>query len=254
MKTGKAKENVMPAEAKEAVEEPPVDSIRRALDAAEAANEAAQDIATLSAAHKAFAEAVMKGQRRNTLFASGAAAGAAVAIALGGVVYFRAVADLRVASAVQSEAAALLVEELTQFDHVGDAIEEQQKKMRDETLDLLEQVKDEIRRAAMNGGEAEAEPAEDPMTAQIATELRTGIKTDLDATRDEILGALAELHLTASGADTAELTALIAELKALAGKGAAVENKKPDTAAKPSKPAKPKPKPAANETNPFTYP
>lgn len=241
----------MPAEAREAVDEP-ADSIRRALDAAEVANEAAQDIATLSTAHRAFAEAVMKSQRRNTLFASGAAAGALVAIALGGVVYFRTVADLRIAAAVQSEAATLLVEELTQFDTVGDALEDQQKKMRDETLDLLEQVKDEIRRAAMNGGMPE--PAEDPMSAQVATEIRTGIKTDLDAARDEILAALAELHLSASGADTAELTALIAELKALAGKAAAVEPKKPENPAKPSKPAKPKPKPAAAEASPFTYP
>lgn len=234
-----------------------LDGIKRALDAADAANEAAADIASLQAAHRAFAEAVIRGQRRNTLFAAGAAAGAAVAIAMGGIVYFRSVADLRVAASVQSEAATLLVEELTQIDHIGDRVEEQQDRMRKELLDLLEKVKDEIRRAALEADAPKDEPA--PMDAQVATAIREGVKADLDAMRDELLAALAELDVRGvAGADTAELTALIAELKAVTGKGGAVEGnaggKPPAPQAAPApRPAKPKPKPAP-EPDPFTYP
>ena len=232
------------------------ESIRRALDAAEAANEAAQDIANLSAAHRAFAEAVMKGQRRNTLFATGAAAGAMVAIAMGGLVYFRSVADLRVAAAVQSEAAALLVEELTRMDGIGDAIEAQQETMRIETLDLLEKVKDEIRRAALEGdAPPEEDPAEGLMSAQVATEIREGVKADVEAVRDEILQAIVESGMAGGGTDTGEVAALLAEVKALLEKGAGAGRPAEAPAPAPARSSKPKPKPAVTpEPDPFTYP
>lgn len=232
------------------------ESIRRALDAAEAANEAAQDIANLSAAHRAFAEAVMKGQRRNTLFATGAAAGAMVAIAMGGLVYFRSVADLRVAAAVQSEAAALLVEELTRMDGIGDAIEAQQETMRLETLDLLEKVKDEIRRAALEGdAPPEEDPAEGLMSAQVATEIREGVKADVEAVRDEILQAIVESGMAGGGTDTGEVAALLAEVKALLEKGAGAGRPAEAPAPAPARSSKPKPKPAVTpEPDPFTYP
>lgn len=232
------------------------ESIRRALDAAEAANEAAQDIANLSAAHRTFAEAVMKGQRRNTLFATGAAAGAMVAIAMGGLVYFRSVADLRVAAAVQSEAAALLVEELTRMDGIGDAIEAQQETMRLETLDLLEKVKDEIRRAALEGdAPPEEDPAEGLMSAQVATEIREGVKADVEAVRDEILQAIVESGMAGGGTDTGEVAALLADVKALLEKGAGAGRPAEAPAPAPARSSKPKPKPAVTpEPDPFTYP
>lgn len=240
----------MSAEADETTE-----GIRRALDAAEAANEAAQDIAELSAAHRAFAEAVMKGQRRNTLFATGAAAGAVVAIALGGLVYFRSVADLRVAAAVQSEAAALLVEELKQFDHIGDAVQEQQDRMKTDLLELLEKVKDEIRRAAVEGEPAvAATPAVDP---GMADAIRAGVKEDLRAIADEIMQALAEISLQAAPAGTgAELQAALADLKAAAERlGSPAAAPRPAAEAPAARPTKPRPKPAAAEqANPFSYP
>ena len=240
----------MSAEADETTE-----GIRRALDAAEAANEAAQDIAELSDAHRAFAEAVMKGQRRNTLFATGAAAGAVVAIALGGLVYFRSVADLRVAAAVQSEAAALLVEELKQFDHIGDAVEEQQDMMKADLLDLLEKVKDEIRRAAVEDEPAmAATPAVDP---GMADAIRAGVKEDLRTVADEIMQALAEISLQAAPAGNgAELQAVVADLKAAAERlGSPAAAPRPAAETPAARPTKPRPKPApAEQANPFSYP
>ena len=234
------------------------DGIRRALEAAEVANDAAQELADLSAAHRAFAEAVIKGQRRNTMIASGALAGSVLAVALGGLVYFRSVADLRMAAAVQAEAAALLVEEVKQIDGIGDTVEAQQATMRADLLALLEQVKDEIRIA---GADALKLPETGQMDAQMAEAIRAGVKTDLDALHGEVMEALAEIKVDGIGANMGELRALIAEIKA---RGAAAPAE-----ARPS--AAPAPAPAAQtgtprttrpatraatapEPNPFVYP
>lgn len=227
------------------------DSIRRALDAAEAANEAAQDMANLSASHRSFADAVMAGQRRNTLFAVGAAAGALVAIAVCGLVYFRSVADLRIASAVQSEAAALLVDQLTRLDEIGDLLEAQQETMRSETLTLLEKVKDEIRRAAM---ETQPQPAAEEaalMSAQIANDLREGMKADLDAARDEVLQAIVETKMSGGGGNE-EVAALVTAVKAMLARAEAAPAPAP---AAPARTTRPQRRPAAApEPDPFAYP
>ncbi len=238
--------------------------IRRALEAADAANEAAQDMAELSAAHRAFAEAVMAGQKRNTLLAAGAAGGAAVAMVLAGLVYFRSVGDLRIAAEVQTEAAKLLVEEVKQIDGIGDTVEAQQATMKEDLLATLELVKDEVRRAAMAAvtpePEPEPEPEEDLMAAQVATAIREGVKQDMDMLRDEILMALAEVDLGAAGdQEMAELLAGVRALVAARGtEGAAAAQPQERPASRPaSAPAAPRPSritPPPPEPNPFTYP
>ena len=236
------------------------EGIRRALDAAQAANDAAQDMAELSAAHRAFAEAVMQGQRRNTMLAAGAAAGAAVALVLGGLVYFRSVGDLRDAAAVQGDAAKLLVEELKLIDGIGDTVAEQQAVMKTDLLSTLEMVKDEVRRAAMSAAAPDPAPPAAEMEAQIATAIRDGVKADMETMRDEILTALAEMEMEmGGGAAPGEMAELLAGVKALvaAGGGGGGGTSAAGTA-QPAKPkAKPKPKPAAassTEPDPFTYP
>lgn len=239
------------------------EGIRRALAAAEVANDAAQDLAELSAAHRAFAEAVIKGQRRNTMIASGALAGSVVAVVLGGLVYFRSVADLRMAAAVQSEAAALLVEEVKQIDGIGDRVDEQQAKMAGDLLALLEQVKDEIRIA---GAEALKLPEAAPMGPEIADAVRAGVKEDIEAAKTELMTALAEIEVNGGGAHLDELKALITELSlrgATAGRdGAAPASAsapgQTQTQAAPATPAR-NTRPAtraasAPEPNPFVYP
>lgn len=240
--------------------------IRRALDAAQAANEAAQDMADLSASHRAFAQAVMAGQKRNTLLAAGAAGGAAVALVLAGLVYFRSVEDLRIAAAVQTDAAKLLVEEVKQIDGIGDTVEAQQATMKEDLLATLELVKDEVRRAAMAAvtPEPEPEPEAGAMEAQMANAIRAGVKEDLDLLRDEILMALAEVDLGAT--QDPEMVELLAGVRALvaarettgeaAGEAAAKPQDRP--ASRPaSAPAAPRPSritPPPAEPNPFTYP
>lgn len=232
------------------------DGIRRALDAAQAANDAAQDMAELSAAHRAFAEAVMQGQRRNTMLAAGAAVGAAVALVLGGLVYFRSVADLRDAAAVQADAAKLLVEELKLIDGIGDTVAEQQAVMKTDLLSTLEMVKDEVRRAAMSAAAPEPTLPAAEMEAQIATAIRDGVKADMETMRDEILTALAEMEMEMVGGAPGEMAELLAGVKALVAAGGGGGGAAATGTARPAKP-KPKPKPAAaasSEPDPFTYP
>lgn len=231
------------------------EGIRRALEAAEVANDAAQELADLSAAHRAFAEAVIKGQRRNTMIASGALAGSVLAVALGGLVYFRSVADLRMAAAVQSEAAALLVAEVKQIDGIGDTVEAQQTAMRDELLALLEKVKDEIRIA---GAGALKMPDPAPMEAQVAEAIRAGVKTDLDMLHAEVMEALAEIKVDGIGAEVEALRALIAEIRQ---RGAVAPEARPSAAPAPAARtgSAGSPRPAgraasAPEPNPFVYP
>lgn len=237
--------------------------IRRALDAAQAANEAAQDMADLSAAHRAFAEAVIAGQKRNTLLATGAAGGAALALLLAGLVYFRSVEDLRVAAAVQTDAAKLLVEEVKQIDGISDTVEAQQAVMKEDLLATLELVKDEVRRAAMAAVTPEPEPepeAAGALEEEMATAIREGMKADLDMLRDEILMALAEVDVGA--AENPEMAELLAGVRTLisaqGADGAAAATPQARPASRPAAaPAAPRPSritPPPAEPNPFTYP
>lgn len=231
------------------------EGIRRALDAADAANTAAQEIAELSAAHRDFAAAVMKGQKRNTLMAGGAAVGAVVALMLGGLVYLRSVADLREAGEVQVEAARLLVEELNGFDKIGDTLTAQQNLVLEDIAEMLDEVKSEIA-VSMHADE-------DPMGPQIATAIRDGVKEDIGVMREELLQALAEMDQTLADGTAAapgmgmetlveQMAALIAKVDALGAVPVAAPAPAQPVAAA-NRPTKPKPKPAP-EPNPFSYP
>lgn len=213
------------------------------------------DMAALSAAHRAFAEAVMKGQRRNTLLAAGAAGGAVVSLVLAGLVYFQSVEDLRVAADVQAEAAKLLVEEVKQIDVIGDVVAEQQDVLKTDLLATLELVKDEIRRAAMAGPEPEPAPEPEPMDAQIANAIREGVKADLNVMRDEILTALAEAELALlNGTGDPAMTELVEAVKALIADEAPPAPVEAAARSTPAAPSKPRPKPQPAEPNPFSYP
>jgi hypothetical protein len=105
-------------------------------------------------------------------------------------------------------------------------------------------------------------PSED-MQAQMAASIREGVKTDLDALRDELLQVLAEVEMTGSqgGLTAAEMTELMAGVKMLVaatgGGGGGTASPAPATPqATPaaSSGTKPRPKPKSTEPNPFVYP
>lgn len=224
------------------------EAIKRALDAAEAANFAAEDIARISAAHRAFAEDVARGQKRNSALAAGAAVGALLALALGGLIWFRSVADLREAGEVQATAAELLVEQVTRFDAMLDSAEARQEEIR-ATLEAMT--------AKVGSDLAKLGREQRPMEAQVASAIREGVNQDLTAVKEELLAALAKAG-AGSAMDSPEMKALLQEMHAMVA--AATAPAKPVAEAPAAAPkAKPRAKPAPRaakpvEPDPFVYP
>lgn len=229
------------------------DAIKRTLDAAEAANAAADDISRLSAAHRSFADGVARRQRMSAALAAGAALGAVAGVALCGLVWVRSVADLREAGEVQAVAAELLVEQVARFDSMLDQAEKREALVQDTLTAMTDQVGRDL---------AKLGRSQQPMEAQVAAAMREGVKEDVTAAKDELLAALATIGL--EGGQDATLKVLVEEMQALtrgmaagAEPAAAVAPKAKPVAARPAatKPAKPVPRPAkAVEPDPFVYP
>lgn len=98
-------------------EQPNVDdTIRLALEAASAANDAAGEIEGIRSDSKLAAERTEAFRKRITTVVLGALGGAVVAMTLGSLVYFRTISEMRKANATQIEALAMFadsVDELT---------------------------------------------------------------------------------------------------------------------------------------------
>lgn len=225
------------------------EAIKRALDAAEAANFAAEDIARISKAHQTFADGVARGQKRSSALAGGAAVGALVALALGGLIWFRSVADLREAGEVQATAAELLVEQVTRFQELLDTSEEREAKVQAKLDAMTEEVGRDL---------AKLGRSQQPMDAQVATAIRDGVKADLDAVKADLVAAMAAAP-AGNAAESPEVTALLEELKSLADGMAAERAAKPAPTPAPAVAPKPVARPAARPTkpaepDPFVYP
>lgn len=229
------------------------EAIKRALDAAEAANFAAEDIARISAAHRSFADGVVRGQKRSAALAGGAALGALLGLSLGGLIWFRSVADLREAGEVQATAAEILVEQVTRFDAMLDQAEEREAAVKASLAALTEQVSHDL---AKLGRE------QNPMDAQVATSIRDGVREDLTAAKDEVIAALAAAPAGGVALDSPEMKVLLEELHAVVKQvGSAPAAQPAGALAEPAKAPvpKPKPKPAVRaakpaEPDPFVYP
>lgn len=236
------------------------DALRRALDAAELANDAAEDLARLGRGQVEFANRVTAAHKRTTAIATGAALGALVSLGLASLVYFRSVGDLHEAAGLQAETARLMAEEIAAL-----------RKTREETGTGMEELKTLVAAlpadvgaaiAAQAAAEPDAPPATDP-----------ALVAEVQGARDEILAALAEMQvgagLPAAGApDLAEtLTRIEAGLLRLSAAPAvpretAPEPRPAEPRASDSRPAEPRaagsrapsPRPAAAEANPFSYP
>ena len=252
--------------------DPVADSLRRAIAAADAANDAAEDIARLGKAQKEFVERVSRAQKRSSALATGVTVGAVVSMALATLVYCRSVGDLQEAADVQVEAAKLVAEQVLALKQAREGEGEKQ----DPVAKSLEALPDAVA-AAVVGKMAEAAP----------TEMKPNddaVKA-IESSRDEILAALAEMDLTgtapkpASDADQTVAPSPPDELKDIRESLARIEasllrlSAAPATAAVAPKPAQATPqaaspkagssKPAASKSgakaapadpNPFSYP
>lgn len=231
------------------------EAIKRALDAAEAANFAAEDIARISDAHRTFADEVARGQKRSAALAGGAALGALLGLGLGGLIWFRSVADLREAGEVQAMAAELLVEQVTRFDAMLDDAQSREARVEAALAAMTRQASLDL---AKLGREQK------PMDAQVATAIRDGVKQDLGAVKDEVLAAIASAPAGGSMVDSPEMKVLLEELHAMVKEAVTLNAAAPAPSAEAAAPQaaaapKPRPKPAARaakpaEPDPFVYP
>lgn len=232
--------------------DPVADGLRRALEAAELANDAAEDVSRLGAAHQAFADRMIAAQKRTTNIAGGALAGAAVALGLASLVYFRSVADLRETSAVQAEVSALIVEQVLAMKASNEMAAGRATALEDKLDGVAKQMADGM---AMAQAMAQAAPA-----PELETGLADTLAGQLKASEDSILAALAEVDLRMpNGTAVTDALARIEAglLRATAAPAVPQAEAKASPAAKPAQKPATKAKPrveAAPEPNPFAYP
>ncbi|WP_096785532.1 DUF2252 family protein [Rhodobacter sp. CZR27] len=239
--------------------DPLSDGIARALSAASAANDAAQDLDQLQAEHRAFVERITLGQRRMQAMSLGILAGAGVAVLLGGLVYFRSVADLREAAEVQAAAGELMISRLTELGEVIGKVEALSGKLETLEADLKGSIDGVGERIAGDlEGFAQQAAAVEP---QFASAIQNHVDQSLAGTRDALLAALGEVDgslrkaIEAGAGSSPELRSLMEELKA--GRRVAAPAPAPARAvAQPARPARkpvaqPAPKPA---DNPIRFP
>lgn len=257
--------------------DPVADGLRRAIAAADAANDAAEDIARLGKAQKDFVEKVSRAQKRSSALATGATVGAVVSLALAALVYFRSVGDLNEAAELQVEAAKLVAEQVVKLKEAREGETEKD----DPVAKMLETLPANVAEAVA-AKLAEADPADQAAPSSDAV-------AAVEAARDEILAALAEIDLTdavprpdadpaAKGvegqAEASSTMATPADLKDIRESLARIEAGLLRISAAPAAPAAAKPaastpakapnakaapsksggKAAASEPNPFSFP
>ncbi|MBO4168549.1 hypothetical protein [Cereibacter azotoformans] len=241
--------------------DPLSDGIARALGAANAANDAAQDLEQLQIEHRAFMDRMIRSQKRLQALSLGALTGAGVAILLGGLVYFRSVADLRETSEIQAQAGELMVTRLSDLgaaiekvEGLADRIETQEATLKTAIEAVGERLAGDLE--TFSGQAAAIEP-------QFATAIQSHVDQGLAATREALILALGEVDNSLrkaieSGAGTSpELRALIEEMRAnRPAPRAAAPAPKPAATSRPAKAAPPAaPRPAAKPAdNPIRYP
>ena len=227
-------------------------SIQLALEAAAAANDAASDIETLSSDTKAAAARLDKFAQVMKPVMMGVVAGAVLAILLGGLVYFRTLSEMRVATATQMEALALfstsvddLKTQISDLETLGETLATMQTEQDDAFAALKETVQ-----AAMQPPEPEADAttgAEDtsPLDRQMLRSLSDTVEQNHQTTRDADTQGLSDLHLARS--------------RMLADRPVTTAVARPHAAPKPVASAKPRPAPrptakARPVPNPYKYP
>ena len=219
-------------------------SIQLALEAAAAANDAANDVETLSSDTEAAAARLDKFAQIMKPVMIGVVAGALLAIVLGGLVYFRTLSEMRLATATQMEALALFstsVDELkTQIgslETLGEALAGLQDEQ-DSAFSALEAKME----AALQSNAVDNNTS--PLDGQMLRSLSETVEQSHQGTRDAITQGLSDLQLA--------LSRMIAD-RPLVPPVAAPVAVKPTVSAKP----RPAPRPVAKARpapNPFSYP
>lgn len=233
------------------------ESIRRALESASAANDAAEECSTIVGdARKAIAAAT-QAQRKLTSIAWGAMAGAFVCTAIGGVVYLRSLADLRLAAELQAAANKASIEQiqsmtiqLAEAQSAIDTFSRMGEEVAARIDGLGDRLSSDIERIV---GESSA------VQPQFATAIKTHIDETMKQTRGEVLTALAELEVAgaAGSATDPELKVLLADIRDRLKSQPAAQKAPAATKPKTAPKAKPKASTSTQQTGgstSFSYP
>lgn len=227
-------------------------SLQLAIEAAAAANDAANDVATLSSETHAAADRLDKFAQVMKPLMLGLIAGAVLAIALGGLVYFRTLSEMRVATATQMEALALfstsvgdLQEQVGSLETLGDTLTTLQTEQ-DTAFTRLEATV----QAALETPAPEAETdGTDPLDPQMLRSLSDTVEQNHQQTRDAFIQGLSDLQLALSRMLADHATAAPALPPGAAPKP--VASTKPRQAPRSTAKQTPKARPVSN---PYKYP
>jgi hypothetical protein len=179
------------------------DAIRLALEAAEAANDAASEVSRLQSETSAAAARLDKFGNKLKPVMIGTLVGAAISIALGGLVYFKTLAEMRRTSATQIEALAMFQDSVTQLNGQLDAVNGLSERM----AKLEASGNDGVNRVieALTGSEEklmtqlESTTTESGgMSAQMASAITDRIDSSATTTREAIQGGISDLQLALS--------------------------------------------------------
>lgn len=232
------------------------DTIRLALEAAEAANDAASEVSRLQSETSSAAARLDRFGARLRPMMIGLLVGAGVSIVLGGLVYFKTLAEMRRTSATQIEALAMFQESVTQLNGQLDAVEGLSERLAkieaamNETRDVLQAdmtgmqdtLTEQLGSYSDNAGS---------LQSQIATTLTERVDAGTQKTVDALKSGISDLQLALSKMIASAATSAAAKTQAAAPKPAATTQRKTTTSTKRTAPKKTAPKP---EPNPFSFP
>lgn len=228
-------------------------SIRMALEAAEAANDSATEIERLSSDTRAAAERLDKFAKLMKPLVLGTVAGAVASVVIGGLVYFRTVAEMRSTAATQIEALGVFTQSVAELKQQVAAVQAQAdaRAAADEArqnnhaavLAAIDAAKAEVAAQVSAQGATDAPDAGSAATAQMLRGLSEQITADHAATRDAFAAGLSDLQLA--------LTKMMAETLRPDPAAKTAAAPKTTVAKTPSKPRAPQ---ASAAKNPFKYP
>lgn len=224
-------------------------SIQLALEAAAAANDAASDVESLSSDTQAAAARLDKFAKVMKPMMMGVVAGAVLAILLGGLVYFRTLSEMRLATATQMEALAVFSTSVDELNSQIGSLETLSETLatlqtdQDTAFTELEATLLSALQTVTETAEADAEAAASPLDGQMLRSLSENVQQNHQDTRDAVTQGLSDLQLA--------LSRMLADRQAAAPA--------PQAAPKPVASVKPRPKPrpvakAKPVSNPYKYP
>ena len=254
------------------------ESIRLAVEAAEAANDTAAEVSRLKADTLVAAEKIQSFGGKMKPILIGTLIGAVGSMGLAGLIYFRTVGEMRTTAATQIEALTLFTQSVEQLDGQLSAVSELTAVLADmqgktdmgfedvkmtvtDVHELILSIQQEAKDAAeMAAAEMEAAGEEDssPMQSQMASTILDAVEKGHTETQAAILAGNSDLQLALTRMLADGLAPQPAQKKqATATSGGSTQSKPKPAASKPKPKAKPKAKPrstARPASNPFSYP